>query len=407
MRTQQVEPPANGPSIATSAGSTGPEPRRLRLRDVTERGLTFAAFVILFLGFGAWLGGHFFNVSARLLDVHQNVPILLLALAAMITLVAGQFDLSIASMATLTTFLAVGLRVNQDLPFALVLIICVAVGLLGGLLNGVLVEYLHVNAFIATLGTGGVFLGASQVYSGGTQIFVSETGPRLPDWFTEVGLFTQKCPSWVLVVLSVLALWGVYRAVSGYRPRSWSDTKWWGLCAIVTAVVVVVALVPLEYTKWIEETSYMVVILIAFCVAMWIVLQRTTTGRYLRATGANREAARLAGVRVRREVMRAFLIGGALAGVAGIALASQQGAATPEVASSYLLPAFAAAFLSTVIFSSGQFTVWGTLIGGIFVIWTGQGLIVGDLPPTWLEVVNGVVLVAAVALSTVLRRRRS
>ena len=83
-----------------------------------------------------------------------------------------------------------------------------------------------------------------------------------------------------------------------------------------------------------------------------------------------------------------------------------QGAASPDIAAPYLLPAFAAVFLSTVLFSSGRFHVWGTVIGGYVVVTVGQGLIIGGLPFTWTFVVNGVVLVAAVALSTVLKKRQ-
>jgi ribose/xylose/arabinose/galactoside ABC-type transport system permease subunit len=75
------------------------------------------------------------------------------------------------------------------------------------------------------------------------------------------------------------------------------------------------------------------------------------------------------------------------------------------VAASFLLPAFAAAFLSTVVLSNGRFTVWGALVGGTFLVWVSQGLIVGGLPFTWTDVVNGTVLVIAVALSTVFFRR--
>ena len=88
-------------------------------------------------------------------------------------------------------------------------------------------------------------------------------------------------------------------------------------------------------------------------------------------------------------------------------LAANQGSASPGVAPGYLLPAFAAAFLSTVVLSTGRFTVWGTIIGGTFLVWVSQGLIVGGLAFTWTEVVNGVVLVLAVAVSTVLRKRRT
>jgi len=88
-----------------------------------------------------------------------------------------------------------------------------------------------------------------------------------------------------------------------------------------------------------------------------------------------------------------------------VILAANQGAASPDIGTGFLLPAFAAAFLGTVIMSTGRFHVWGTLIGGTFLVWVTQGLIVGGVPFTWTDVINGVVLVAAVAVSTIFRRR--
>ena len=88
-----------------------------------------------------------------------------------------------------------------------------------------------------------------------------------------------------------------------------------------------------------------------------------------------------------------------------MSLASLNDSAAPGVAVDFLLPAFAAAFLSTVLFSRGGFTVWGTMTGGVFIVWVAQGLILGGLQYTWTDVVNGVVLVSAVALSTIFRAR--
>ena len=100
----------------------------------------------------------------------------------------------------------------------------------------------------------------------------------------------------------------------------------------------------------------------------------------------------------------AFVISGLLSATAGIVLAAIQGSASPDIGAGFLLPAFAAAFLSTVLLSRGRFHIWGTLIGGVFLIWVGQGLVIGGVSFTWIGVINGAVLVGAVALSTALRR---
>src|SRR5690349_8279777 len=71
--------------------------------------ISFLAFLAVFIGYAVWLGNKFASTDARFLDIHQNAPVLILGLAVLITLIAGQFDLSVGGMATLTTFLSIGL----------------------------------------------------------------------------------------------------------------------------------------------------------------------------------------------------------------------------------------------------------------------------------------------------------
>jgi ribose/xylose/arabinose/galactoside ABC-type transport system permease subunit len=398
------------------AGTTQPAPasraaqasrlRRLLANPQVEGSVTVVAFLVLFAGYGVWLGSLFFNIDARLLDVHQNVPIILLGLAVMVTLVAGQFDLSVASMATLTTFLTIGLATKDGLPFGLVLAICLAVGMVGGLINALLVEKVGVNAFIATLGTTGLFVGISKIYSSGTQLTPTPDSP-LPKWFTDFGAYTQKFPAFLLWIAVALAAFAGFTALARVKPAKTADRTWMGARIGIVAVVLLLLVLVANLPRIVNESSWLVGVIVVVGFVMWILMEFTTYGRYLRASGANRSAARLAGVQVQREVVKAFVIGGLLAALAGVCLGASQGSAAPDVAAGFLLPAFAAAFLSTVVFSTGRFTVWGTMIGAIFIVWVSQGLIVGGVSPTWTDVVNGLVLVSAVALSSVIRRRQS
>lgn len=407
MAQTHVEPAASSTAPAAPPPSQ-PKARSLRgllAKPEVEGSVTFVAFILLFAGYGIWLGSTFVNIDDRLLDVHQNVPILLLGLAVLVTLVAGAFDLSVASMATLTTFLAIGLTTKDDLPIGLVLVICICVGIAGGLLNGFLVEKLGVNTFIATLGTSGLFVGASKIYSEGTQLSPPADNP-LPQWFADFGAFSQKPPSiflWIGVVLAALL---AFNALARLVPADGARRSQIIRAAIVGAVLLLLIVVA-DLPEIIDQSSYLIAVTMLVGFVMWILMQSTTYGRYLKASGANRSAARLAGVKVEREVTKAFVLGGVLAALAGVLLAASQGSAAPDVAAGFLLPAFAAAFLSTVVFSTGQFTVWGTIIGGIFIVWVSQGLIVGGVEPTWTDVVNGAVLVSAVALSALMRKQKA
>jgi ribose/xylose/arabinose/galactoside ABC-type transport system permease subunit len=373
--------------------------------------ISFLAFMAVFVAYAVWLGNKFASTDARFLDIHQNAPVLILGLAVMLTLIAGKFDLSVGGMATLTTFLTIGLKINQNWPFAAVLAVCVLIGVVGGLINGFLVVRLNVNTFIATLGTGGVFAGISSVYGKGTQLSPTSTSKgQMPGWFSgpnSFGSFGHKFPSLILWIgLALVAVWA-FSALRRRRPLSRSPRAWDAISAAVIAAAIVVALLVVRVDHWVAAVSWTIGVLLVIAVIIWVLLGHTTFGRYLHATGSNPEAARLAGVDPGKETIRAFVLGGLLAAIAGIVLAANQGAASPDVATGFLLPAFAAAFLSTVVLSTGRFTVWGALIGGTFLVWVSQGLIVGGLPFTWTDVVNGVVLVIAVALSTVFFRRQT
>ena len=395
---------ATAPGRPPAPADQRPKRRSLGSWGTVGSAATFVVFLALFAAYAVWLGEKFISTNSRLLDVHQNVPLLLIALGLTVCLISGQFDLSVGGMATLTTYLTVGLTILQDWPFWLVLVAALAVGVIGGAINALLVVKLRVNPFIATLGTGGVFVGLSRVYGGGAQLAPTADGLSLPTWFSGGGSFgsyqTKAFPwiTWLVVAfLLVVLAFVISERIPRTRGRVWYPVLAISTIAIFVAVVVLVGSLA-------TDTSYAVIFLLLVTFILWIVMRYTTFGRYMYATGGNAEAARLAGVNTNRMKTSAFIISSTLAALAGIVLAAIQGSASPGIGVGFLLPAFAAAFLGTVILSTGRFHIWGTLIGGIFIIWVGQGLIVGGVNFTWTDVINGIVLVVAVSLSTVLRR---
>ncbi|MBA2513702.1 MAG: ABC transporter permease [Solirubrobacterales bacterium] len=405
------EPPV-APGVATEKKPERLGPMRSVLGSRGFQGsISFLAFLVVFVGYAIWLGDTFASTQARSLDIHQNAPVLILGLAVMLTLIAGQFDLSVGGMATLTTYLAIGLKITQDWPFVTVIAVCLIIGLVGGLINGFLVVRLGVNTFIATLGTGGVFAGIASVYGKGTQLSpTADSKGKIPGWFSgadSLGSFNSKFPSVILwIAVALLAIW-CFTALRRRRPDSQAPRTWCAISAGIVLLGVAIALLAVRIDHWVSAVSWTIGVLLIIALVMWLMLGHTTFGRYLHATGSNPEAARLAGVDPGRETVKAFVLGGLLAATAGIVLAANQSSASPDVAAGFLLPAFAAAFLSTVVLSTGRFTVWGAVIGGTFLVWVSQGLIVGGLPFTWSEVVNGVVLIIAVAMSTVFFRRQT
>ncbi|HLH82337.1 MAG TPA: ABC transporter permease [Trebonia sp.] len=137
------------------------------------------------------------------------------------------------------------------------------------------------------------------------------------------------------------------------------------------------------------------------------ILAFTPLGRHMRFVGASREVSRLSGVRVNRIRFGSYVAAGALSGIGAVITVATLGSYNPESSNSYLLPVFAAVFLGTAIFQPGRFNPIGTWIG-IYFLETGI-LGLNDLGlQQWVsDVFYGGVLVVAVTISTLLRRRSS
>lgn len=147
-----------------------------------------------------------------------------------------------------------------------------------------------------------------------------------------------------------------------------------------------------------------VFIAVAVVIVLWVILNRTLFGYYAQAVGQNSEAAHLVGVRVDRIRVTAMVISATCAAMGGILLAAKLGSGQANAADGYLLSGFAAAFLGSVALRNAEFHIVGTVIGVITVGVAFNGLAIVGAPSYWQYIVQGGLLIAAVALSTIARR---
>lgn len=265
----------------------------------------------------------------------------ILALAAIIPLIAGGFDLSIAQNLGVSAVVSSALMAKSEVSPVVAVLLTLLLGLGIGVTNGLLIAFVGVNSFIATLGMTSALVALAQIVS--DQQFV---GP-VPE---------------------------------GYQAVANGDVA--GVPALALYFV-------------------------AACLLLWWVLEHTPVGRRLAATGANEEAARLAGVRTSRYVFWSFVVSGVLASAAGALLAAKIGSVDPLAGPSYLLPAFAACFLGMTQLKPGRFNVWGTFIA-LYLLATGvKGLQLAGGQLWITDLFNGVALIGAVSLAVVVERRRT
>ena len=135
--------------------------------------------------------------------------------------------------------------------------------------------------------------------------------------------------------------------------------------------------------------------LLVLAILIAIALRYTVTGRHLYATGGNRAASRMAGIRVNRNVLLAFVACAVLASITGFMYTARQGSLTPLFGTSMMLPAYAAAFLGYVTLANRRFHILGT-VTGVYIIGTGTlGLLLIGAPAYSQQLFAGAVLIAA------------
>jgi ribose transport system permease protein len=145
---------------------------------------------------------------------------------------------------------------------------------------------------------------------------------------------------------------------------------------------------------------------VVFAIFAWWFLEHSAPGRRLHASGANEQAARLAGVRTGRLIASAFMIAGFGAAIGGIMLASSVDSSSQTLGPAYLLPSYAGCYLGATQIKPGRFNIWGTLIA-IYLLGTGvEGLQLTGANLWVTDLFNGAALIGAVSVAVTVEKRR-
>lgn len=144
------------------------------------------------------------------------------------------------------------------------------------------------------------------------------------------------------------------------------------------------------------------VIAVVAAAVIWLMLERTALGREMRAVGSNPEAARFAGVDVRRTVLIGFVVTALAASLAGILYAGHQGVVYPLSGLTILLQSFAACFIGAAMFRVGEFNIPGTIVGSVLAAVVSNGLLLANVANYATYFFQGGILIAALLFARVI-----
>jgi ribose/xylose/arabinose/galactoside ABC-type transport system permease subunit len=283
----------------------------------------------------------------------------LLAIGMMLLLVSGSFDLSVGAMASMIGVITGWLMKEAGWPVPVAVLAGLALAAACGAGNGLIVAKLRVNALITTLGTMGIFQGVALLIGGPGITFLPESF----SWFGRLEL--NDLWVWLLNLLQIRS----EKTIRGLPMPIW----------ILAALAVLFHLL-MTHTRFFRQYYYI---------------------------GANAHAARLSGIHVERMQIVAFMLMGLIAGLAGIVYASRIATATATIGVGAELKAIAAVILGGASLAGGKGTIWGAMLGVLFMALIQNVLIISRVSSEWQGIVLGGVLVGAVAVDSLMTGRRT
>lgn len=320
-----------------------------------------------------------------------------LAVGMLLVIVARQIDLSVGSLVGLAGGIA---AMTQGWGLIPSLASAVVVGVAAGALQGALVAWANIPAFIVTLGGLLTWRGVILYLSKGETIPV-----RLPV-FRQLGvaLFT---PASGLVLAAVAVAAVIWTTVRRNRARQRHGLPVSGTTATGARIVVPSILIALFIYLMNAQggVPLPVIVLLVVALAGSLLTQKTTFGRYLYAIGSNPDAARLSGINARSHILVAFALLGALVGVASLLHTGRVGSASPDAGTLMELDAIAACVIGGTSLMGGRGKVSGALLGALVMASLDNGMSLLSVENATQYIIKGMVLVAAVGFDMAGRRK--
>lgn len=370
--------------------------------NIREYGMLIVLVAIMVF-FQFYTGGILFK-SVNLTNlVLQNSFIVIMALGMLLVIVAGHIDLSVGSIVGFVGAVAGILTVQYQMNFILAALLCLVVGGIIGAAQGYFIAYHKIPSFIVTLAGMLVFRGLTLFVLGGKNIgpfpkdFQLISTGFVPDFIDMSAMMPGiHSTSIILSILMPLVLLGL-----AWRRRKTNEHH--GIDVeplsffLVQNLIICGALLFLGYQlssdKGLPNVLIIMVILIS---AYAFITRQTTIGRRVYAMGGNEKATKLSGINTERLSFFTFVNMGALAGLAGMIVATRLNSATPKAGVGNELDVIAACFIGGASASGGVGKITGAVIGAFIMGVMNNGMSIVGLGIDFQQMVKGLVLLAAV-----------
>lgn len=386
-------------------------------RNFTAYAKVLALFLIWVL-FGVLTDWIFFSPRNLSNLFRQMTIISFLAVGMTIVIVTGNIDLSVGSVTGFVSAISAYFQANlmpdvlpqlfpnmadgsiAMLSTVVTVITALGVGFVVGLWNGALIAYLKIPAFIVTLGGMAIFRGGVIGVTGGRTIKpISEPFKAIAQGYLDktVGLIIA-----IVVIAAIFLMILQNRRMRNHYGFSLNPMVLDMIKGGILSGFVLLYVLVMNAYRGVQNPVFLLAIV---AVIGTYIANNTRFGRYAYAIGGNQEAARLSGINIEKNIFMVFVLMGMIASVAGMVLTGYVAAGTVSGGEKYELDTIAACVIGGASLMGGEGTIFGAIIGSLIMASILNGMSVMNLDVFYQFVVRGLVLIFAVYIDVVSKRR--
>jgi len=416
MATKMTLAKNTGPQVPGSPDGDFLSMARRARASLGQSGI-FIAFVTILALFAIVTDGKMLTPGNLSNMVGQYGYILILAIGMVIVIIAGHIDLSVGSIVGFAGAMAGVFIVRMGMPIWIGVLLTLIIGGLVGAWQGYWVAYFGIPAFIVTLAGMLIFRGATQLALGDLQISPFPNGFRnIASGFAEGYFGKVSLPDFLgggrgdifTIIIGAVAVVGLFVAQSRTRQAKLRYNQKAGPAGIFVLRLVASAVVIMYFVVQLSKYHGLPVVLIMLAVLVLIygaVTNRSVFGRHVYAIGGNLQAATLSGIKTKAVTFWVFVNMGVLSALAGIVFAARINLANPTNGNGFELSAIAAAFIGGAAVTGGVGRVIGAIVGGLIIGVLLNGMSLLGVDNSYQQVIQGLVLLAAVVFDVFSKRR--
>ena len=373
------------------------------------------ALVVIVLVFEFLTKGVLLKPNSFVSLIQQNAYVIILAIGMVMVIIATHIDLSVGSIVTFVGGVCAILMERQGVNSMLAILISLVVGLIIGCWQDFWVAYVGIPGFITTLA-------GMLIFRGLTTVIVGESVPITSPEFR--GIARNYLPQ-------LLGWWGPFDGltivvgIACIALFAWSQLRRRGKVAkagltpepmALTVTKIVIATLLIGFVTYLLALSgnadqggipIMLVILGVLVFVYNFIPTRTVFGRHVYAVGGNRKAAILSGINTKRVDFTLFVHMGFLSAIAAVCVLSRLSSATAQAGMEFEMDAIAACFIGGTAVTGGVGTIPGAVVGALVMGVINQGLSIMGVDTAVVKTIKGLVLLGAVAVDILSKRKKS